>query len=132
MTYTAEIQAQYRDTNIDELVKGIAEIKEKFLKNALLSLQNDNLSLSTSKGDGLDLWGQLLRFYRHIPLDSDPANDVNYFNFNAKNFRRLQFFNPNKPNYGRMTDDIFRRFFTVEISEYVCTLHNSKSKCVHE
>ena len=126
MTYTAEVQAQYRDTNIDELVKGIAEIKEKFLKNALVSLQNDNLSLSTAKENGLDLWGQLLRFYRHIPLDSDPANDVNYFNFNAKNFRRLQFFNPNKPNYGRMTDDIFRRFLLLRYqSMFVhCTIPN--------
>lgn len=108
-----EVQAQYRDGNIKELIQGIANIKKKYIENALLSLKNDNLSITTAKQDGLDLWGQLLHFYRYIPTDPSTDDGIQYFNFNDKNFRRLQFLNPNKPNYGRLTDDVFRRILVL-------------------
>lgn len=108
-----EVQAQYRDGNIKELIQGIANIKKKYIENALLSLKNDNLSITTAKQDGLDLWGQLLHFYRYIPTDPSTDDGIQYFNFNNKNFRRLQFLNPNKPNYGRLTDEAFRRILVL-------------------
>lgn len=103
-----DVQAQYRDTNIKVLIEGIADIKKRYLGKGLESLQNDNLSIATAKEDGLNMWGFLLHFSRYIPTDPS-SNDINYFNFNNKNFRRLQFVNPNNPSYGTLTDDIFRK-----------------------
>ena len=73
-----QIQAQYRDTNIKELISGIIEIKRKYIYMAIKSLLNDNLSISTSKGIGLDLWGNLLHLSRYIP--SDKGDNYAYFN----------------------------------------------------
>lgn len=108
-----DIQSQYRDTNIKKLLVGIADIKRRYLLKGLESLRNHNLSITTAKGDGLDMWGLLLKFYRHIPSDTSSDNGVNYFNFNNKNFRRLSFYNPNNPNYSRLTDDIYRKFLVL-------------------
>ena len=108
-----DIQAQYRDGNIKELIQGIVDIRNKFLENAFLSLKNDNLDITTAKQDGLDMCGNLLGFYRYIPTDTSDDDGIQYFNFNNKNFRRLQFLNPNQPNYSRLSDDIFRRFLVL-------------------
>jgi len=105
-----DVQAQYRGTNIEGMVRGVADIRKKYLGNAIRSLFEHNINITTAKEDGLDLWGYLLHFSRCIPQDTDPIADVNYFNFNEKNFRRMQFYNPLAPNYGRLTDDVFRRF----------------------
>ena len=108
-----DVQAQYREGNINTLIQGISDIKKLFLENGFLSLKNDNLNITTAKGDALDMWGLLLKFYRHIPNDDNPSSGVNYFNFNDKQFINLQFYNPNAPDYGRLTDDIFRRFLVL-------------------
>lgn len=108
-----EVQAQYRDGNIKELIQGISDIKKKFIQNAILSLSNDNLSITSAKGDGLDMWGNLLKFYRHIPDDTGSSGDVNYFNFGDKNFVNLQFLNPNAPNYSTLPDNLYRRFLVL-------------------
>ena len=108
-----EVQAQYRDGNIKELIQGIADIKKKYIKNAFESLKNDNLLITTAKQDGLDMWGRLIHFYRHIPTDPSADNGIQYFNFNDKNFRQLQFINPNQQNYARLTDDVFRRMIVL-------------------
>lgn len=108
-----EVQAQYRDGNIKELIQGIADIKKTYIENAFLSLKNDNFDITTAKGDGLDMWGLLLHFYRFIPTDPSTDEGIQYFNFNNKNFRNLQFVNPNNPNYGRLTDDIYRKFLVL-------------------
>lgn len=104
-----DIQAQYRNSNIKALIDGIVDIKTRYLKKGLESLQNDNLSLSTAKQDGLDMWGVLLHFSRYIPQDTSGTTGIQYFNFNNKNFVRLQFQNPNNPSYGTLTDDILRK-----------------------
>ncbi|WP_291952706.1 DUF2612 domain-containing protein [Campylobacter sp.] len=103
-----QIQAQYCGTNIEELLKGIIEIKKKFFFNALLSLVNDNLFLWNAKGDCLDLWGVLLGINRYLPIKADSKN-YNYFNFKDKNFDKLLFFNKNKPDYFRLDDFGFRK-----------------------
>lgn len=102
-----QIQAQYRDTNIKDLISGIIEIKKKYIFNALKSLYEDNFSLSTAKGIGLDLWGNLLHFNRYIPSES--GQDYNYFNFNKKNFYKLFFYDYNKPNYAKLDDIYFKQ-----------------------
>lgn len=101
-----QIQAQYRDTNIKDLISGIIEIKKKYIFNAIKSLYDDNFSLSTAKGVGLDLWGSLLHFNRYIPSESD--KDYSYFNFNKKNFYKLFFYDYNKPNYAKLNDMYFK------------------------
>lgn len=108
-----EVQAQYRNTNIAKLIQGIADIKKTYLDNAQKSLVNDNLCITTAKDDGLDMWGRLLHFYRHIPTDPSTDSGINYFNFNDKNFRNLQFVNPNAPSYGRLTDEVYRKFLVL-------------------
>ena len=114
-----QIQAQYRDTNIQELISGIIEIKRKYIYMAIQSLLNDNLSISTAQGVGLDLWGNLLHLSRYIP--SDKGNNWAYFNFNAKNFKSnggLIFYNANKPTYGVLEDLYYRQLLLIVYQGY--------------
>ena len=60
------IQDQYRNTNIETLINGIIEIREKHRVKALQALRDDVMNLQTAKGDALDLWGRLLKFSRFI------------------------------------------------------------------
>lgn len=102
-----QIQAQFRETNIEKLLNGILDIKKKYFYNAYKSLILDNLSLTSAKSIGLDLWGNLLHFNRFIP--SNPDDDYQYFNFNNKNFYKLIFYNPNKPTYSQLGDENFKQ-----------------------
>lgn len=114
-----QIQAQYRDTNIKELISGIIEIKRKYIYMAIKSLLNDNLSISTAKGIGLDLWGNLLHLSRYIP--SDKGDNYAYFNFNTKNFKSnggLIFYNANRPNYGTLDDLYYRQLLLILYQGY--------------
>lgn len=114
-----QIQAQYRDTNIKELISGIIEIKKKYIFLAMKSLLNDNLSISTAKGVGLDLWGNLLHLSRYIP--SDKGDNYAYFNFNSKNFKTnggLIFYNANKPNYASLDDLYYRQLLLILYQGY--------------
>lgn len=114
-----QIQAQYRDTNIKELISGIIEIKRKYIYMAIKSLLNDNLSISTAKGVGLDLWGNLLHLSRYIP--SDKGDNYAYFNFNSKNFKTnggLIFYNANRPNYGTLDDLYYRQLLLIVYQGY--------------
>ena len=114
-----QIQAQYRDTNIKELISGIIEIKRKYIYMAIKSLLNDNLSISTAKGIGLDLWGNLLHLSRFIPSEQD--NNYAYFNFNSKNFKTnggLIFYNANRPNYGTLDDLYYRQILLIVYQGY--------------
>lgn len=114
-----EIQAQYRDTNISELIQGIIEIKKKYILGAINSLVNDNLSISSAKGIGLDLWGNLLHLSRFIPSES--GDSYAYFNFNDKNFKTnggLIFYNKNRPNYGELDDIYYRQLLLIIYQSY--------------
>ncbi|MBR2149620.1 MAG: DUF2612 domain-containing protein [Campylobacter sp.] len=114
-----EIQAQYRDTNIADLIKGIIEIKRKYILMAIYSLVNDNLSISSAKGIGLDLWGNLLHLSRFIP--SDGGANYTYFNFNDKNFKTnggLIFYNANRPSYGELDDFYYRQLLLIIYQSY--------------
>lgn len=101
-----QIQAQFRDANLGELIKGIIEIKKKYLFNAYNSLIMDNISITTAKGIGLDLWGRLLHLDRAIPSE---GSEYSYFNFNKKTFYKLSFYNENRPNYSMLSDNYYRK-----------------------
>ena len=114
-----QIQAQYRDTNIKELISGIIEIKKRYVFLAMKSLLNDNLSISTAKGVGLDLWGNLLHLSRFIPQDED--ENYAYFNFNSKNFKTnggLIFYNKNRPDYGELDDIYYKQLLLIIYQSY--------------
>ncbi len=63
------IQAQYRNTNLQKLIAGIIAIRTKYLIRAFESMITHNINLATAKGDGLDLWGQLIGFRRYVLID---------------------------------------------------------------
>lgn len=103
----SQIQAQYRDTNIKELLAGIAEIIEKYAFNCMNSLEKDGLNLATARGDFLDLWAYIFNFTRYVPRDiSDLEGD--YFNFRNKNFLKLLFFSKESARYVGLDDIALR------------------------
>ena len=106
----AQIQAQYRGSNVAELIKGIIEIKKKGVLRAYKSLINDCLNLSTAKGDALDLWGYILGINRYVPRDSEQnaKEPFKQWNFNQSNFKHLIFLQVRDHLYHRLDDDAFR------------------------
>ncbi len=105
----AQIQAQYRGSNVAELIKGIIEIKKKGVLRAYQSLIDDCLNLSTAKGDALDLWGYILGVNRYVARDATEADGkYNWWSFNDKNFKELIFLQVRDHLYHRLDDDAFR------------------------
>lgn len=106
----AQIQAQYRGSNVAELIKGIIEIKKKGVLRAYRSLIDDCLNLSTAKGDALDLWGYILGINRYVPRDSEQnaKEPFKQWNFSQSNFKHLIFLQVRDHLYHRLDDDAFR------------------------
>ena len=106
----AQIQAQYKGSNVAQLIEGIIEIKKKGVLRAYKSLIDDCLNLSTAKGDALDLWGYILGINRFVPRDSnqDAKENFKQWNFNKSNFKHLIFLQVRDQLYHRLTDDDFR------------------------
>lgn len=65
------IYEQYLGGNFEALLKGIAEIKAKYLKKAIDTAISDIFDLKTAKGNALDMWGRLLDISRFIPAEFD-------------------------------------------------------------
>ena len=74
----AQIQAQYKGSNVAKLIEGIIEIKKKGVLRAYQSLIDDCLNLSTAKGDALDLWGYILGINRYVPRESNEDAKENF------------------------------------------------------
>lgn len=106
----AQIQAQYKGSNVAKLIEGIIEIKKKGVLRAYKSLIDDCLNLSTAKGDALDLWGYILGINRFVPRDStqDAKENFKQWNFNKSNFKHLIFLQVRDHLYHRLADDDFR------------------------
>ena len=106
----AQIQAQYKGSNVAKLIEGIIEIKKKGVLRAYKSLIDDCLNLSTAKGDALDLWGYILGINRFVPRDSnqDAKENFKQWNFNKSNFKHLIFLQLRDQLYHRLADDDFR------------------------
>ena len=106
----AQIQAQYKGSNVAQLIEGIIEIKKKGVLRAYKSLIDDCLNLSTARGDALDLWGYILGINRFVPRDSnqDAKENFKQWNFNKSNFKHLIFLQVRDQLYHRLADDDFR------------------------
>ena len=106
----AQIQAQYKGSNVAQLIEGIIEIKKKGVLRAYKSLIDDCLNLSTARGDALDLWGYILGINRFVPRDSnqDAKENFKQWNFNKSNFKHLIFLQLRDQLYHRLADDDFR------------------------
>lgn len=65
------IYEQYLGGNFEALLKGIANIKAKYLKKAIDTATSDIFDLKTAKGNALDMWGRLLNISRFIPAEFD-------------------------------------------------------------
>lgn len=106
----AQIQAQYKGSNVTKLIEGIIEIKKKGVLRAYKSLIDDCLNLSTARGDALDLWGYILGINRFVPRDSnqDAKENFKQWNFNKSNFKHLIFLQVRDQLYHRLADDDFR------------------------
>ena len=105
----AQIQAQYKGSNVAKLIEGIIEIKKRGVLRAYKSLIDDCLNLSTAKGDALDLWGYILGINRYVPRDATKADgDYNWWCFNQENFKELIFLQVRDHLYHRLEDDDFR------------------------
>lgn len=60
------IQDQYRNTNIETLLKGLADLYDKLITIPIQNFYDDIYNLDTAKGIGLDFWGEKLNFPRTI------------------------------------------------------------------
>ena len=115
------VQAQYRGTNIQALIKGIIEIKKKYILKALQSMVLHNFSLNTAKGDGLDLWGFLLGFHRYVLIDEVSGL---YYNLKDDEFRTIlmclyqkQFINANIASINDFANSVLGSFAEVSVQD---------------
>ena len=113
------IQAQYRNTNLEKLIYGIIELRTKNIIRAYESLIRDNISLSTAKGDGLDLWGVILGLSRHILLE-----DNSIYELTDDEMRTLlitlyqkQYINLNINSVNSFAKEVFANYGNVKIGD---------------
>lgn len=103
-----EIQAQYKNTNNEDLLRDLVEVFRLFIFEAWKSLFLHNFLLRSANGDALDLWGNILGLTREFPAEAVQKN-YNYFNFDNKRFYQLIFYNPAQPEYAFLSDEPFRK-----------------------
>lgn len=60
------LQDQYKNTNIETLINGLADLYDKLITQPLNDFYNNIYNLDTANGIGLDLWGEKLNFPRTI------------------------------------------------------------------
>lgn len=106
-----DLQAQYRNTNIESFLNDIFDVFALWISGAYRSLYYDCLNLPTAKGDILECWGFLLGrvqgwlSYEYLPPET---LGYNFFNFDYKNYVDLVYFNSLTPNWVKLQDDNFR------------------------
>lgn len=73
----SNIQDQYKNTNIETLINGLADLYDKLITQPLNDFYNNIYNLDTASGVGLDLWGEKLNFPRTIKyIDNKKENSV--------------------------------------------------------
>lgn len=103
------IQHQYAGTNIEAFLRGVAQVRGLYKRQAVESFKNDVRNLKTAIGGALDLWGMLLGFSRYLPLNiDDPEAEYKKFSFWHKYFNRLQFGREDEDTYIRLPDPEYR------------------------
>lgn len=112
------IQAQYRGTNLEKLILGILQIRSKYLIKAYESLVRDNLSLTTAKEDGLDLWGTILGLSRHILLEDSTytLNDDEYRTLLIVLYQK-QYINLNVSSVNAFAKEVLASYGNVKIGD---------------
>lgn len=60
------VQDQYKNTNIESLLKGLVGLYDKLITKTITDFYNNIYNLDTAQGIGLDLWGERLNFPRTI------------------------------------------------------------------
>lgn len=113
------IQAQYRGTNLEALIEALVVVRKKYVLGAYKSLVIDNLSLTTARGDALDMWGRLLGLWRFVLIDS--VGGIKY-EMSDDEFRTLlvclaqkQFCTPNIKSVNDFVREVFSGYGDVEI-----------------
>lgn len=91
--YSEVIQYQYYNTNIGAFLRGLSQINERYINQAIETAFNDIINLRTAVGAGLDMWGKVLGFPRYIPVEDDTPKDWKNFNFYDSYFKKLKFKN---------------------------------------
>lgn len=75
----SNIQDQYKNTNIETLINGLADLYDKLITQPLNDFYNNIYNLDTASGIGLDLWGEKLNFprtIRYINEETEIENSV--------------------------------------------------------
>lgn len=112
-----EVYHQYENTNIEELLQGIQDIRNKYIQGAVDSFISDVFNLRTAIGDGLDCWGKLLKFPRYLPIPTErppELGNVQEFSFyDRKTFSKLQFHQIKVDDYLRLPDFAYRLLLTM-------------------
>lgn len=106
-----DMQAQYRNTNIESFVNDLFDVFALWISGAYRSLYYDCLNLPTAKGSILECWGFLLgRVNGWLTYEAiDPKElGYNFFNFDMKNYADLVYFNSLTPNWVQLEDNNFR------------------------
>lgn len=91
--YSEAIQYQYYNSNIGAFLRGLSQINERYINQAIETAFNDIINLRTAVGAGLDMWGNVLGFPRYIPVEDDTPKDWKNFNFYDSYFKKLKFKN---------------------------------------
>lgn len=117
------IQAQYRDSNVNALIQKINEIHNKYCQRALKSLILDNISLSTAKGTGLDLWGVILSLSRYVLIEIK-SEVATYYLIEDDDYRNLlmvlyqkQFINTDLPSINHFTQQILGKYGDIRVKD---------------
>ncbi len=106
-----DLQAQYRNTNIEDFLNDLFDVFALWISGAYRSLYYDCLNLPTAKGEVLECWGFLLgRVNGWLNYETIPESELgyNFFNFNYKNYVDLVYYNSFTPSWIQMPDDNFR------------------------
>lgn len=132
----ATLQGQYKNTNIETLLKGLDSVFTKHTTNLMNHCLNDVYNLKTAKGYGLDLWGKLLGFPRYLPTKEKAENikpNNNAINFYEKNFYKVQFgyLDLDAFTYMRLTDDAYKTMLNIVLLKTTtdCSLESINEYC---
>lgn len=134
----AIIQGQYKNTNIETLLKGLDKVFTKHTTNLINHCINDVYNLKTAKGYGLDMWGKLLGFPRYLPTKEAPENikpENNALSFNEKTFYKVQFgyVDLDAFTYLRLADDMYKVMLNCVLLKTTtdCSLESINAYCKH-
>lgn len=117
------IQQQYLNTNIHELLKGIAGVRGLYKSQAIATFKNDVRNLKTAIGGALDLWGNLLGFSRYLPLNiDDPDGQYFQWSFYNRYFNRLQFGRVDENDFARLPDPEYRFILLLLLQGRTCNM----------